>query len=53
MVGAWLGDDLEMNEAEIAGLIALAKEGCVDIAAVGNEVLLPQRSDQRTAFKLY
>jgi exo-beta-1,3-glucanase (GH17 family) len=39
LVGAWLGDDMEMNEAEIEGLIALAKEGCVDIAAVGNEVL--------------
>lgn len=39
MVGAWLGNDLEMNKTEIAGLIALANEGCVDIAAVGNEVL--------------
>jgi len=39
LVGAWLSDDMEMNEAEIEGLIALAKEGCVDIAAVGNEVL--------------
>lgn len=39
MVGAWLGDDLEMNETEIEALIDLAKEGCVDIAAVGNEVL--------------
>jgi exo-beta-1,3-glucanase (GH17 family) len=39
LVGAWLGDDLEKNEEEIAGLIKLAKEGCVDIAAVGNEVL--------------
>ncbi len=39
LVGAWLGDDLEMNEAEIESLIKLAKEGCVDIAAVGNEVL--------------
>lgn len=39
LVGAWLSDDLEMNETEIEGLIALAKEGCVDIAAVGNEVL--------------
>jgi exo-beta-1,3-glucanase (GH17 family) len=39
LVGAWLGDDLEMNEAEITSLIKLAKEGCVDIAAVGNEVL--------------
>jgi exo-beta-1,3-glucanase (GH17 family) len=39
MVGAWLGDDPEINEKEIAGLIQLAKEGCVDIAAVGNEVM--------------
>jgi exo-beta-1,3-glucanase (GH17 family) len=39
LVGAWLGDDLELNEREIEGLIVLAKEGCVDIAAVGNEVL--------------
>ena len=39
LVGAWLSDDLELNEAEIEGLIELAKEGCVDIAAVGNEVL--------------
>lgn len=39
MVGAWLGHDLAMNEAEIEGLIALAKDGCVDIAAVGNEVM--------------
>ena len=39
MVGAWLGDNKEDNEKEIAALIELAKEGCVDIAAVGNEVL--------------
>ncbi|GGG08228.1 hypothetical protein GCM10011344_05990 [Dokdonia pacifica] len=39
MVGAWLGDDLQKNEDEIEALIALAKEGCVDIAAVGNEVM--------------
>lgn len=39
LVGAWLGDDLEMNEKEIESLITLAKEGCVDIAAVGNEVM--------------
>jgi glucan 1,3-beta-glucosidase len=39
LVGAWLGDDLEKNEEEIEALIKLAKEGCVDIAAVGNEVL--------------
>ena len=39
LVGAWLGDDKEDNEREIEGLIALAKAGHVDVAAVGNEVL--------------
>lgn len=39
MVGAWLGKDEEKNEQEITALIQLAKEGYVDIAAVGNEVL--------------
>ena len=39
LVGAWLGDDKEENEKEIEGLIALAKAGHVDVAAVGNEVL--------------
>ncbi|MCD2259430.1 glycoside hydrolase family 17 protein [Psychroserpens luteolus] len=39
LVGAWLGDDKDDNEKEIEGLIQLAKEGVVDIAAVGNEVL--------------
>jgi len=39
LVGAWLGSDKEKNESEIEGLIQLAKEGFVDIAAVGNEVL--------------
>jgi len=39
MVGAWLSDDLENNELEIEALIELGKEGCIDIAAVGNEVL--------------
>ncbi len=39
LVGAWLSDDLELNEKEIESLITLAKEGCVDIAAVGNEVM--------------
>ncbi len=39
LVGAWLGDDKEKNDVEIAKLIELAKAGLVDIAAVGNEVL--------------
>ena len=39
LVGGWLGKDPEINEREINGLIQLANEGYVDIAAVGNEVL--------------
>ncbi|MDC6365144.1 MULTISPECIES: glycosyl hydrolase family 17 protein [Flavobacteriaceae] len=39
MVGAWLGDDPKINEREVAGLITLANEGYVDLAAVGNEVM--------------
>lgn len=39
LVGAWLGNDDEVNQKEIEGLIQLAKEGFVDIAAVGNEVM--------------
>ena len=39
LVGAWLGTDKDLNEQEINGLISLAKNGYVDIAAVGNEVL--------------
>ncbi|MGJ8744176.1 MFS transporter [Polaribacter sp.] len=40
IVGAWISDDKERNEREINKLIALAKSGNVNIAAVGNEVLL-------------
>ncbi len=39
LVGAWLGKDNEINQREIAGLLQLAKDGFVDIAAVGNEVM--------------
>lgn len=39
LVGTWLSDDKEDNEREIDGLIALAKAGNVDVAAIGNEVL--------------
>ncbi|MBC6993369.1 glycosyl hydrolase family 17 protein [Neolewinella lacunae] len=48
LVGAWLGKDAEKNEAEIAGLIELAQEGLVDIAAVGNEVLYRNDLDEAT-----
>ncbi|HAS41467.1 MAG TPA: glycosyl hydrolase [Microscillaceae bacterium] len=39
LVGAWLGNDPEINQREIEGLIRIANEGIVDIAAVGNEVM--------------
>jgi GPH family glycoside/pentoside/hexuronide:cation symporter len=40
VVGAWLSSDLEKNEKEITALIKLAKDGVVNIAAVGNEALM-------------
>jgi glucan 1,3-beta-glucosidase len=39
LVGAWLGNNPEINQKEIEGLIQLANQGFVDIAAVGNEVM--------------
>ena len=39
LVGAWLGKDDKINKNEVEGLIKLAKDGYVDIAAVGNEVM--------------
>jgi GPH family glycoside/pentoside/hexuronide:cation symporter len=40
VIGAWISNDKEKNELEIENLVSLAKEGLVDIAVVGNEVLL-------------
>lgn len=40
LVGAWLGNDREINAREVAGAIAVAQAGHADIVAVGNEVLL-------------
>ncbi len=40
MVGAWIDGNKENNEKEIESLIHLANQGLVDIAVVGNEVLL-------------
>jgi GPH family glycoside/pentoside/hexuronide:cation symporter len=40
MVGAWISSDRERNAREIHGLVTLAKAGLVDMAVVGNEVLL-------------
>ncbi|MEM8583289.1 MAG: glycosyl hydrolase family 17 protein [Bacteroidota bacterium] len=39
MVGAWLSDDLELNEREIENLVKVVKDGQADLVAVGNEVL--------------
>lgn len=39
LVGAWLGTDEDKNRQEIENLLKLAKDGFVDVAAVGNEVL--------------
>ncbi|WP_299110714.1 glycosyl hydrolase family 17 protein [uncultured Winogradskyella sp.] len=39
LVGAWLGDDAEINEKELNALINLVNDGLVDLAAVGNEVM--------------
>lgn len=52
LVGAWLGSDLEKNELEIENLISLTKQGLVDVAAVGNEVLYRKdlTEEQLTAY---
>lgn len=40
LVGAWISGDRVKNEMEIDTLIRLGKEGNINMAAVGNEVLL-------------
>lgn len=39
MVGAWLGNEKDKNEAEMLGLKELAAKDLVDVAAIGNEVM--------------
>lgn len=46
MVGAWIDADKPTNDKEIEALIKLARNGHVDIAVVGNEVLLRQELSQ-------
>ena len=48
LVGAWLGNDMKKNEEEIEGLLKLAKEGLVDIASVGNEVMYRKEMSEDT-----
>ncbi len=52
LVGAWLGNDMEINEREIEGVIAVARAGHADLVAVGNEVLLREdlTEDQLLAY---
>lgn len=40
MVGAWISSNKSNNDLEIKNLIEQAKKGMVDIAVIGNEVLL-------------
>ena len=46
LVGAWLGEETDKNEEELQGLIALASAGCVDVAAVGNEVMYREELEE-------
>lgn len=39
VIGAWIGPDEEANQVELETLVALAHEGLVDVAVIGNEVL--------------
>jgi GPH family glycoside/pentoside/hexuronide:cation symporter len=40
VVGAWIGKDQERNERELNSLIGLCRQDVVDLAVIGNEVLL-------------
>ncbi|GAB4418701.1 MAG: hypothetical protein OHK0039_30390 [Bacteroidia bacterium] len=40
MVGAWISADRDRNAREIGALVELAQAGLVDVATVGNEVLM-------------
>lgn len=47
LVGAWIGDSEEKDEAELAAAIEVARAGHADLVAIGNEVLL--RGDRSEA----
>ncbi len=40
LVGAWLGEDHDLNEEELRNAIAVARAGYANLLAIGNEVLL-------------
>ncbi|MFN2260802.1 MAG: MFS transporter [Psychroflexus sp.] len=47
VVGAWISADTNKNNQEIENLVKLANEGFVDIAVVGNEVLLRNERSEK------
>lgn len=51
LLGAWIGKDEAENQKEIQSLIQLMKEGNVDLAAVGNEVLFRGDQNEETLLK--
>lgn len=51
MVGACLSEDPEQNEIELGNAIEVARNGCADILAVGNEVLLREELTAREIIK--
>ncbi|MFA5831367.1 MAG: glycosyl hydrolase family 17 protein [Candidatus Paceibacterota bacterium] len=51
MVSAWIGREADRNERELALLIREAKEGYVDIAALGNEALMREEITDRDMAK--
>ncbi|HHP7242784.1 MAG TPA: MFS transporter [Cyclobacteriaceae bacterium] len=51
MVGAWISNHKGGSQEEIDALVKLANKGCVDIAAVGNEVLLREELSEEEVIK--
>jgi exo-beta-1,3-glucanase (GH17 family) len=51
-IGAWIDDNLAVNELEIKNLIKVANEGDVNIAVVGNERILTNTSPDWNPRKL-
>jgi GPH family glycoside/pentoside/hexuronide:cation symporter len=47
MVGAWISSNKEKSQDEIDTLVKLARQGYVDIAVVGNEVLLREELKEK------
>ncbi|XFA98750.1 glycosyl hydrolase family 17 protein [Candidatus Izemoplasma sp. B36] len=45
LVGVWISEDKEENEIEIQNAIRIARQGYVDLLAIGNEVLLRKEVD--------